>query len=79
MADKDRPFGLGLATAIPEDWIPVEAFVIVKCLTGDGTTWFLSRTEGMADMEVLGALRAATLIQESGVCARFVEETDEED
>jgi hypothetical protein len=54
-------FGLESKHALPENWTPLEAVAIVKCLDQDGEVALdLAATAGVTSWESLGMLVAAS-------------------
>ena len=44
---------------LPTSWVPLDAWLVVKCIDGDGKpAWAVRCTEGLSDEELLGVLTA---------------------
>lgn len=57
-------YGLDLPD-LPQEWTPLEAAVVMKCLGADGTVRLVSRyTPGVSAWEALGMLRAEVINSE---------------
>lgn len=72
-------FGLEPSHNLPENWTPIDAVAVVKCLNEDGElTFMISSTETLSDWECYGLLEIAAKSQENAILQNL-EDNGEED
>lgn len=65
-------FGLEPCAALPDDWTPLEAVAIIKCLDEDGdVALHVTSTAGLNGWERLGMLTAAVDVSRAYLADRF--------
>lgn len=87
MADSDldyKPlkdvFGDLEVTPIPDSYVPLSCFIMVKALDEDGdVTWIRRSTKDLTQVEELGAIHAARVILEKQIMDNFIPYSEEED
>jgi hypothetical protein len=63
---------------LPENWTPVDAVVLVKCLDEDGSpTWAFRTTDDVNDEELLGALTIRRELQKEKLLSEYTNTDDE--
>ena len=62
---------------LPDDWTPLEALVLIKCLDeGGDPTWAYRTTHRLNNEELLGALVVHTEVLRQKLAAEFEEDED---
>lgn len=73
-------FGLEPADNLPENWTPLDAVAVVKCLDEDGDlTFFISATQTLSDWECFGLLELAARSQSDSVVKNLQASGEEDD
>ena len=73
-------FGLDTTEDLPDNYVPLEAVAVIKCLNEEGTpTLVLACTEALASWEALGMLTAAATSQDWHLQSGFESSEEEED
>lgn len=69
--------GMGLHP-LPDKWTPLEAFVLIKCMSDEGDSTFVFRTTNPLNLEeLLGALTVQTDLLRKRLADRW--DTDDEE
>lgn len=72
-------YGLDL-DPLPENWTPIEATVIVKCLDQDGVLALVTRhTKGITSWEVVGLLTASLDTERADLQSSFQSDRDDDE
>ena len=73
-------FGLETTTKLPENWTPLEAAAVVKCLDEDGNLSFVIRsTKTLSDWDCFGLLEIAARTQSTIILENIEDDDGEED
>lgn len=65
---------------LSDDHIPIEAVILIKAIGSDGQPhWHVRYTEGLYSVEALGALHAATVLEESAIVQNYLPYTQEDE
>jgi hypothetical protein len=73
-------FGLEPRHPLPENWTPLEAVAVVKCLDGDGNLALdVVSTTGVTGWEALGMLTAAAATETDDLREAFRPDDEEDD
>lgn len=72
-------FGLEPSSSLPENWTPLDAVAVVKCLDEDGNLAFVIRsTETLSDWECFGLLELAAKGQARDILKNLSDDGEEE-
>jgi hypothetical protein len=72
-------FGLEPSCSLPENWTPLDAVAVIKCLDEDGDLTFAIRsTETLSDWESFGLLEIAAKSQASDILKNLEVDGEEE-
>jgi hypothetical protein len=73
-------FGLETTDNLPENWTPLDAVAIVKCLDENGNLSFVIRsTRTLSDWECFGLLEIAARTQANSILVNIEDDREEED
>jgi hypothetical protein len=65
---------------LPENYTPLEAVVVLKCIDPDGDTCYITRyTPDVHSIEILGMLHAAIQLLNRDVVAQYIPDEGEDD
>lgn len=72
-------FGLESSTSLPDNWTPLDAVAVVKCLDEDGNLSYVIRsTETLSDWECFGLLEIAAKSQARSILNDIEDDEDED-
>ena len=73
-------FGLNTSSPFPENWTPLDAVAVVKCLDENGDLSFVIRsTKTLSDWECFGLLELAARSQANSIIDNIEDEDREEE
>lgn len=73
-------FGLETTHKLPENWTPLEAVAVIKCLDEDGSLGFVIRsTETLSNWECYGLLDLAAKSQANTVLDNIQDDEEEDE
>lgn len=73
-------FGLEPSDELPENWTPLDAVAVVKCLDENGDLSFVIRsTKTLSDWECFGLLELAAKSQANQIVKNIEDDDDEEE